>query len=182
MRKKQTGKAILGALAALSIAGAAEASIFGPVYGTGWDINHDGKKDIGDWSIFGPVSGTGWSIFGPVSGTGWSIFGPVSGTGWNIDCLFNCSGNFGLAAARAGAPVLVARPAAPSAPMVMPMVMMPQMQMRPAGGLPAGVVQCSFSDDVTLLAKSVSDCEAAGGEVQQSAAAQEGSGSDENDG
>ncbi len=146
-------------------------SIFGPVHGSGWDINHDGVNDIGGWSIFGPVSGSGWSIFGPVHGSGWSIFGPVNGSGWNIDCLFNCSGNFDLpTAVRSGVPVLVAKP---------PVAVMPA---RPAG--PALVaVHCTFSEDVMLLAKSVDDCEAAGGEVDEalkaaSDAASGGSGSD----
>ena len=160
MLKKKMGKLLLAAIAAATVAGTAEASIFGPVSGSGWsifgpvngsgwDINHDGKKDIGDWSIFGPVNGSGW----------------------NIDCLFNCSGNFGLsAAARNGMPVLVARP---SHPMMVP-VMVPVMVAPTGGPAMAGTtqkrpVECTFSENVALLARSVDDCEAAGGDVAAAA-------------
>ncbi len=228
--RNKVGKLLLSAVMALGFAGTAQASIFGPVngsgwsifgpvHGSGWDINHDGKDDIGNWSIFGPVNGSGWdinhdgkddignwSIFGPVNGSGWSIFGPVHGSGWDINhdgkddignwSIFgpvNGSGwsvwgpvvnGVGWNVVRSGAPMVVMPPSAPTTPVFVPVVMMPQMgpQTVPAGGLPAGVVQCSFSDDVTLLAKSVSDCEAAGGEVQQSAAPDEGSDSGGNDG
>ena len=207
MYRTKPGRILLATVAVLGLAGAAGAdvyggpgvgsgwSIFGPVHGSGWDINHDGVNDIGGWSIFGPVHGSGWSIFGPVhgsgwdinhdgvndiggwsifgpvNGSGWSIFGPVNGSGWNIDCLFNCSGNFDLpTAVRSGVPVLVAKP---------PVAVMPA---RPAG--PALVaVHCTFSEDVMLLAKSVDDCEAAGGEVDEAlkAASNAASGTDSGD-
>ena len=143
MFKKLARVATFTVITALA-AGTASASIFGPVNGSGW-------------SIFGPVHGSGWGVnsAGLNGGEGWSIFGPVSGSGWTIECLFNCSGNFDLpAAVKSGVPVLVAKPH------------MPAMPSQLAG--PALVaIHCTFSEDVMLLAKSVDDCEAAGGEVHE---------------
>lgn len=176
MFEKYTKAASLCAAILLS-AGAANADIFNP--GSGGE----------GWSIFGPVNGSGWSIFGPVHGSGWgvnnanqaglpggegwSIFGPVHGGGWTImNPMHGASINpypswsiFGPVYGGGwnmghGVPV-----------------MMPPMPPRPQQ--PALVaIHCSFAGDLMLLAKSVDNCEAAGGEVHEAvkAAASAGEG------
>ncbi|MEE9389443.1 MAG: hypothetical protein V3U96_12630 [Paracoccaceae bacterium] len=96
------------------------------------------------WSIFGPVHGSGWGVsgsvqgggFGAAQGQGWSIFGPVTGSGWSIFGPVNGSG-WG---------------------------MHPHMMQQPQQ--PALVaIHCTFGEDTLMLAKSVDDCESAGGAV-----------------
>lgn len=149
MFEKYTKAASLCAAILLS-AGAANADIFNP--GSGGE----------GWSIFGPVNGSGWSIFGPVHGGGWTIMNPMHGASinpypsWSIfGPVYGGGWNMGH-----GVPV-----------------MMPPMPPRPQQ--PALVaIHCSFAGDLMLLAKSVDNCEAAGGEVHEAvkAAASAGEG------
>ncbi|HGG06018.1 MAG TPA: hypothetical protein ENK28_11210 [Aliiroseovarius sp.] len=147
-------------------------SIFGDVNGSGWGVAPAGSHGGDGWSIFGPVNGSGWSIFGnvngsgwgvgpagPQGGNGWSIFGPVNGSGWSIFGPVNGSGwgvNQGPATAPRGIPVMIV----PLGGMLAAQPMPAQRQQ------PAFVaIHCTFGESTLLLAKSVEDCEDAGGNV-----------------
>ena len=146
-------------------------SIFGPVSGSGWGVDPTQPGAGGDgWSIFGPVSGSGWSIFGPVHGSGWgvnpaqpgpgngwSIFGPVNGSGWSI--FGSVPNGFGVNSGPSGIPNINGIPVVIALPPSAAGLGTPAQQPRFVA------IHCTFGQDVMLMAKSVEDCETAGGTV-----------------
>ncbi len=155
-------------------------SIFGPVNGSGFGVGNPGNPGGNGWSIYGNVNGSGWGVgpAGPQGGNGWSIFGPVNGSGWSIFGPVNGSGwgmGQGPSSAPRGIPV-----------MIMPLGGMQATQAMPTQPQQPGFVaiHCTFGESTLLLAKSVEDCESAGGAVSdavrdanaQAGAAEDGSG------
>lgn len=160
-------------------------SIFGPVHGGGWGVtpNYGLAAQRQGWSIFGPVHGSGWSIFGPVHGggwgvtspygsaqpmPGWSIFGPVHGGGWGVTSPYGSAqpmpGWSIFGPVHGGGWSIFGPVHGGGWGMGQPSPMM--------GGYPMQqpalvAIHCTFGESNMLLAKSVDDCEAAGGAVHE---------------